>query len=223
MCPRGDGPHKAVVKCRGNPAGTLQAARNPAIAKTGVKMTLDERQSVFTLIRTDTTHDLSQKAEKVCPSKNRFPSLCSKNVFERHFSSHKIDKIYKCVIFFNEFIRIACVFVMCSCHPHRHPANAKQQQCPSVRAAFFVLWSYETGCIGTNRGYQKQDIHNPDSCSFVGNLLLAGGMYQVPQQELKYENTEPPSLFLFSLQCSPLQQCDGLKKRYRVLGTTAVV
>ena len=66
VCPRGDGPHKAVVKCRGNPAGTLQAVRNPAISKTGVKMTLDERQSVFTLIRTDTTHDLSQKAEKVC-------------------------------------------------------------------------------------------------------------------------------------------------------------
>ena len=65
-CPRGDGPHKAVVKCRGNPAGTLQAVLNPAITKTGVKMTLDERQSVFTLIRTDTTHDLSQKAEKVC-------------------------------------------------------------------------------------------------------------------------------------------------------------
>ena len=64
-CPRGDGLHKAVVKCRGNPAGTLQAVLNPAITKTGVKMTLDERQSVFTLIRTDTTHDLSQKAEKV--------------------------------------------------------------------------------------------------------------------------------------------------------------
>ena len=66
LCPRGDGPHKAVVKCRGNPAGTLQATLNPAISKTGVKMTLDECQSVFTLIRTDTTHDLSQKAEKVC-------------------------------------------------------------------------------------------------------------------------------------------------------------
>lgn len=39
---------------------------DPAVAKTGVKMTLDECQSVFTLIRTDTTHDLSQKAEKVC-------------------------------------------------------------------------------------------------------------------------------------------------------------
>ena len=61
VCPRGDGPHKAVVKCRGNPAGTLQAALNPAISKTGVKMTLDERQSVFTLIRTDTTHDLYTK------------------------------------------------------------------------------------------------------------------------------------------------------------------
>ena len=60
-CPRGDGPHKAVVKCRGNPAGTLQAALNPAISKTGVKMTLDECQSVFTLIRTDTTHDLSYR------------------------------------------------------------------------------------------------------------------------------------------------------------------
>ncbi len=65
-CPRGDGPHKAEVECQGNPAGTLQAVLNPAITKTGVKMTLDERQSVFTLIRTDTTHDLSQKAEKVC-------------------------------------------------------------------------------------------------------------------------------------------------------------
>ena len=38
---------------------------DPAVTKTGVKMTLDECQSVFTLIRTDTTHDLSQKAEKV--------------------------------------------------------------------------------------------------------------------------------------------------------------
>ena len=74
-CPRGDGPHKAVVKCRGNPAGTLQAALNPAISKTGVKMTLDECQSVFTLIRTDTTHDLSQKAEKVCLQKNRAVTL----------------------------------------------------------------------------------------------------------------------------------------------------
>lgn len=59
-------PRKAVVKCQGNLAGTLQAVLCPAVAKTGVKMTLDECQSVFTLIRTDTTHDLSQKAEKVC-------------------------------------------------------------------------------------------------------------------------------------------------------------
>ena len=65
-CPRGDRPHKAVVECRGNRAGTLQAALNQAISKTGLKMTLDECQPVFTLIRTDTTHDLSQKAEKVC-------------------------------------------------------------------------------------------------------------------------------------------------------------
>ena len=68
-CPRGDGPHKAVVQDRGNPAGTLQAVLSPASTKTGVKMTLVERQSVFTLIRTDTTHDLSQKAEKVCREK----------------------------------------------------------------------------------------------------------------------------------------------------------
>ena len=63
-CPRGDGPRKAVVKYRGNPAGTLQAARNPAIAETGVKMTLDECRSVFTLIRTATTHDLNQRPRR---------------------------------------------------------------------------------------------------------------------------------------------------------------
>lgn len=65
LCPRGDGPHEAVVECRGNPAGTLQAALNPAVAKAGVKMTPDGHQSVLTLIRTSATRDRSQKAEKV--------------------------------------------------------------------------------------------------------------------------------------------------------------
>ena len=98
MCPRGDGPHKAVVKCRGNPAGTLQAVLNPAVSKTGVKMTLDERQSVFTLIRTDTTHDLSQKAEKVCWRSRRSRYLYSKQNVKINYSLHKTH--IKCYFLF---------------------------------------------------------------------------------------------------------------------------
>ena len=56
MSPRGDGAKEIQPDAASN--------ADPAVAKTGVKMTLDECQSVFTLIRTDTTHDLSQKAER---------------------------------------------------------------------------------------------------------------------------------------------------------------
>ena len=50
-------------------------------------MTLDECQSVFTLIRTDTTHDLSQKAEKVCIAATGQNSIYT-NIFKIKGSSH---------------------------------------------------------------------------------------------------------------------------------------
>ena len=99
-CPRGDGPHMAVVICRGNPAGTLQAARNPAIAKTSVKMTLDECQSVFTQIRTDTTHDLSHRPRRYAFDRTRGVNIYILESCQPHVWSAQNTFYNRCHVFY---------------------------------------------------------------------------------------------------------------------------